>query len=131
MTHGPWPMAHDGRGWCLPSNRYLDVSITLSMLSMLSKIIRQGAKLPQHRPFMQRACNVPGLVFGVQDTAVAPACQVSCEGLKFPVLVHRFDSPLKLFAQRLRKKLFDWNSKLFGKDHREAWVDIILSQALR
>ena len=46
--------------------------------------------------------------------------------LKFPVLFHGFDSPIKLLAQRLGKELLDRDVKLLREDHRQTGVDVIL-----
>ena len=97
---------------------------------MLSKVINPSASAQTFNAKILHYPNVLGLVSTVQATTVVPAGQVSREGLKFPVLVHRLDCPLKFLSQRLGKELFNRDTKLFGKDHREAWVDIILPQAL-
>jgi len=45
---------------------------------------------------------------------------------ELPVLVDRLDSPVKLFAQCLGEKSFNWDIELFSEDYCKARIDVIL-----
>jgi hypothetical protein len=46
--------------------------------------------------------------------------------LELPVLLHGFDRPVELFAQRFRKKSLNRYVELLSKDNRQTGVDVVL-----
>lgn len=46
--------------------------------------------------------------------------------LKLPILVHRFDSPLKFLSKCFGKELFNGHIEFLRKDYRQAGVNVIL-----
>lgn len=51
--------------------------------------------------------------------------------LEFPILVDRFNGPLKFLSECFGEEFLYWDVKLLGKDYRQARVNVILLESAR